>query len=117
MTGSVVNVVCNDGAGGATRIVSATATVPCADANTVGYVAANPTARFIQAGVGTIANAGRDTVNSPGLNIWNMSLLKTNKLTERASIQFRLSTYDTFNHRNPSIGLPSTAVPRDDTDK
>jgi hypothetical protein len=106
-TGSIVNVVCNDGAGGATRIVAATATVPCADANTVGYVAANPTARFIQAGVGTIANAGRDTVNSPGLNIWNMSVLKSNKLTERTSIQFRLSTYDTFNHRNPSIGLPT----------
>ena len=72
---------------------------------TVGYVAANPTARFIQAGVGTVANVGRDTVSTPGLNIWNMSVFKTNKLTERASIQFRFQTYDTFNHRNPSVGL------------
>ena len=77
----------------------------CADGNIVGYVAANPTARFIQAGVGTVANVGRDTVSTPGLNIWNMSVFKTNKLTERASIQFRFQTYDTFNHRNPSIGL------------
>jgi hypothetical protein len=104
LTGSIVNPVCNDGAGGATRIATATSAT-CADGNIVGYVAANPTARFIQAGVGTVANVGRDTVSTPGLNIWNMSVFKTNKLTERASIQFRFQTYDTFNHRNPSVGL------------
>ena len=70
-------------------------------------MAANPTARFIQAGVGTIANAGRDTVNSPGLNIWNMSLFKTVKFTENKTLQFRFQTFDTFNHQNYSIGLPS----------
>jgi hypothetical protein len=106
LTGSLVDPVCNDGAGGATRIVTATSTA-CPAANTVGYVAQNPTARFIQAGVGTVANVGRNTVSSPGLNIWNMSLLKTNKLTERATLQFRFETYDTFNHPNFSIGLPS----------
>jgi hypothetical protein len=106
LTGSVVDPVCNDGAGGATRIVTATSTA-CPAANTVGYVAENPTARFIQAGVGTVANVGRNTVSSPGLNIWNMSLLKTNKFTERATLQFRFETYDTFNHPNFSIGLPS----------
>jgi hypothetical protein len=105
-TGSLVNVVCNDGAGGATRIATATS-VTCGDGNVVGYVAANPTARFIQAGVGTMPTTGRDTVSSPGLNIWNMSVFKTNKLTERASIQFRFQTYNTFNHRNPSVGLPT----------
>ena len=79
-----------------------TATSPtCAEGNIVGYVAANPTARFIQAGVGTMPNTGRDTVSTPGLNIWNMSIFKTNHLTERASIQFRFQTYNTFNHRNP----------------
>ena len=50
---------------------------------------------------------GRNTVSTPGLNIWNMSIFKTNHLTERASLQFRFQTYNTFNHRNPSIGLPS----------
>ena len=52
-------------------------------------------------------NVGRNTVSSPGLNIWNMSVFKTNKLTERASLQFRFQTYNTFNHRNPSVGLPT----------
>jgi len=107
-TGSTVNFVCNAGAGGATSIVTDPSTCGSGnDSNIVGYVAADPTARFIQAGVGAKANAGRDTVSTPGLNIWNMSLLKNTKLSERFSLQFRAETYNTFNHRNFSIGLPT----------
>jgi hypothetical protein len=108
LTGSTVNFVCNAGPGGLTSIVSDPATCGAGDdANIVGYVAADPTARFIQAGVGAKANAGRDTVSTPGLNIWNMSLIKNTRLTERFALQFRAETYDTFNHRNFSIGLPT----------
>jgi hypothetical protein len=107
LTGTIVDPVCNDGAGGATRIVTATA-APCAgDGNIVGYLAEDPTARFVQAQTGAFANAGRNTVSTPGLNIWNMSLFKSTKLTERFTLQFRADTYNTFNHRNFSIGLPS----------
>jgi hypothetical protein len=67
----------------------------------------NPNARFVQAQVGTLTNVGRNTVSSPGLNIWNIALLKTTKLTERASLQLRFETYNTFNHPNYSVGLPS----------
>jgi len=107
LTGSTVQAVCNDAAGGATRVVTNPKASPCAAGNTVGYVAVNPAARFIQAGVGTMPTTGRDTVSTPGLNIWNMSVFKTNKITERTSLQFRFQTYNTFNHRNPSIGLPT----------
>ena len=106
LSATTVQQVCNDGAGGATRIVTSTS-LACASSHVVGYVAVSPTARFVQAGLGALANAGRDTVNSPGLNIWNMSLFKTMKFTERASVQFRFQTFDTFNHQNYSIGLPS----------
>jgi hypothetical protein len=107
LTGSTVSPVCNDGAGGATRVIGP-ASLPCAgDANIVGYVADDPTARFIQAGVGTKSNSGRNTVSTPGLNVWNMALLKTTRITERFSLQFRAETYNTFNHRNFSIGLPT----------
>lgn len=106
VTGTTVQQVCNDGVGAATRIITATSAA-CAAGNVVGYVAVNPNARFVQAGLGALANAGRDTVSTPGLNIWNMSLLKTMKFTERASLQFRFQTFDTFNHQNYSIGLPS----------
>jgi hypothetical protein len=118
-TGTIVDFVCNDGAGGATRIVSASAVVkagiPCGplvkgaytDANIVGYVAESSSARYVQSGTGTRANVGRDTITTPGLNIWNMSLLKTIRFTERLSLQFRAATFNTFNHPNPSIGLPT----------
>ena len=106
LTATTVQQVCNDGAGGATRVVTSTS-LACASSHVVGYAAVSPTARFVQAGLGALANAGRDTVSSPGLNIWNMSLFKTMKFTERALVQFRFQTFDTFNHQNYSIGLPS----------
>jgi hypothetical protein len=123
LTGTVVNAVCNAGAGGATTIVGldANGNWDCGsknDQNIVGYVVApatvgtnagpiNPNARFVQAQVGAKANVGRNTVSSPGLNIWNMSLFRTMKFAERASLQFRFQTFDTFNHQNYSIGLPT----------
>jgi hypothetical protein len=114
-TGTGVNAVCNSGPGGATSLVTQNAqgVWQCflngtqSDANVVGYVAIDPTARFVQAEVGTIANVGRNTISTPGLNIWNMSIFKTTKITERYSVQFRAETYNTFNHRNFSIGLPT----------
>jgi hypothetical protein len=112
LTGTTVNQVCNDGPGGATRVDDL---ATCAAGNVVGYVAVDPTARYVQAGTGAFANAGRDTVRTPGLNIWNMSLFKATKLTERFSLQFRLDTYNTFNHRNFSIGLPSNNGTLDQT--
>src|SRR6266446_5187631 len=115
LIGSAVNFICNDGAGGATRIITqaqvpASGVIPCGsgnDANIVGYVAADPRARFVQAGVGALATTGRNTISSPAFNAWNMSVLKTTRFTERASLQLRASAYDVFNHRNFSIGLPS----------
>lgn len=116
-TGTIVDAVCNSGAGGATSVVTAdpnTGAFFCNanhtapdDAHLVGYVAENPNARYIQAQFGAFANAGRNTFFSPGLNIWNMSLFKNTKITERFSLQFRAETYNTFNHRNFSIGLPT----------
>jgi hypothetical protein len=125
LTGTTVNAVCNAGPGGATTIVglATNGNWDCGspsnpDANIVGYVVApatvgtnagpiNLNGRFVQAQVGTLANVGRNTVSSPGLNVWNISVLKTTKLTERASLQLRFETYNTFNHPNYSVGLPT----------
>jgi len=126
LTGSAVNAVCNAGPGGATSIVGIDPNSPfgawqCGtedDSNIVGYVVApatvgvdagtiDPTARFIQAQVGSKTNVGRNTVQTPGLNVWNIGLLKTTSLGERLKVQFRAETYNTFNHRNFSIGLPT----------
>ena len=116
-TGTIVDGVCNSGPGGATSVVpidSATGSYFCNSGHTapddlhlVGYVAQDSTARYVQAQFGAFANAGRNTVSTPGINIWNMSIYKNTKLTERFSVQFRADTYNTFNHRNFSIGLPT----------
>jgi hypothetical protein len=103
LTGSDVVQVCNDGAGGATRVGGAA----CPAANVVGYAATNSGARWVLAGPGALGNVGRNTVNTPGLNIWNMSIFKSTRFTERYSVEFRAETYDTFNHRNFSLGLPT----------
>jgi hypothetical protein len=105
-TPSGFNFVCINGAGG-TSVANTTA--GCGGAvNVVGYVAANPASKYVQAGLGTNTNiAGRDTIDTPGLNIWNIALLKSTKIGERLNVQFRAETYNTFNHRNYSIGLPS----------
>lgn len=115
-TGTIVDAVCNSGPGGATSVVAPAASgayfcnaghTAVDDAHLVGYVAEDPTARFVQAQFGALATAGRNTVTTPGINIWNMSIFKNTKLTERLALQFRAETYDTFNHRNFSIGLPT----------
>ena len=108
LTGTAVNFICNAGAGGATTVIADPSTCGSGnDANIVGYVAIDPAARFVQAGVGAKANVGRNTINTPGLNVWNMGLFKNTRITERFALQFRAETYDTFNHRNFSIGLPT----------
>src|SRR5216684_6877768 len=97
--GSTVSRVCRDPATGATSVNNA-----CATGNTVGYVANTPNARYIQAGAGAVPNLGRNTFNSPYFNVWNMSILKNQKLTERFKLQLRVDAYDVFNHPNFTFG-------------
>jgi hypothetical protein len=46
-------------------------------------------------------------VNSPYFNIWNMSVVKHNQLTERIGLQFRVDAFDVFNHRQFTLGTLS----------
>ncbi|MFB3916879.1 MAG: TonB-dependent receptor domain-containing protein [Terriglobales bacterium] len=102
-TSSDVNLVCV-GAGGATSIA---ASCPGGSANVAGYVAQNPNARYIIAQLGAFPTIGRNTFRAPGLNLWNMGLLKNTSITERASLQFRVSVFNIFNHRSFSLGQPT----------
>ena len=82
--GSDANLVCRNAATGATSIgptiTAATSTACGSRTNVVGYVATNPAAHFIRAGLGAITNSGRNIVNSPGFNLWNMSIFKNTSL-------------------------------------
>jgi hypothetical protein len=104
-TGSTVSRVCRNPATGATSI-TANSNGGCAAANTVGYVADDPTAQFVQAAVGAIANTGRNNIQSLGQQIWNIAISKSTKITEGVSFQVRMDMFNAFNHRNFTFGNP-----------
>lgn len=65
---------------------------------TVGYLAANPNAQFIQAGVGALATSGRNNLQLPGINNLDFSVFKNFQLYENLKIQLRADLYNTLNH-------------------
>jgi carboxypeptidase family protein len=108
-TGSAVTPVCN--------VPMAAGTCPAG--NTVGYVAVNPSAQYIQAGLGALANAGRNTLATPRTNNWDLTLLKRFNVTERTNLEFGASAFNIFNHsqfipgfvnRVDSIGFTNSAA-------
>ncbi len=48
--------------------------------------------------VGTIGNAARSILRGPGVNNWDISLIKNVPLHETLRLQFRLEMYNAFNH-------------------
>jgi hypothetical protein len=82
----------------------------------VAYVANNPNARYIVAGVGALANAGRNTQRLPPTNDVDLSVIKRFNLTERVRLELSGQFANLFNHPqyvgawindvspNPSIG-------------
>lgn len=105
-TGSGVNYVCA-GPGGITSIASISAGCAGGSGSVAGYVAQNPNARYVQAELGAFPTVGRNSFGTPGLNVWNMGLFKNTKLTEGTTLQFRVDTFNTFNHRNYSLAQPT----------
>jgi hypothetical protein len=73
----------------------------CAQSNaarTVGYVADNPNAQYIQAGLGALATGGRNTLQLPAVNNLDFSLFKNFQLYETVKLQVRADLYNAFNH-------------------
>jgi hypothetical protein len=67
----------------------------------------NPSA-FSAPAYGTVGNAGRDSLTGPGYADWDLSLLKSTKLTERTRLQFRAEFFNILNHTN--LQLPNEVV-------
>ncbi|MBO0861297.1 MAG: TonB-dependent receptor [Chloracidobacterium sp.] len=65
---------------------------------TVGYFIPNPNAQYIQAGPGTVATAGRNTMTLPRINDLDFSVFKNFAITETVKVQFRTDFYNAFNH-------------------
>jgi hypothetical protein len=67
-------------------------------ANTVGYVAQNPNAYYIQAGAGTLPNAARNTLPIRPIDDLDMTASKRINITERYAVQFQAQAFNLFNH-------------------
>ena len=79
---------------------TASAVSPLTNTNgfTVAYLATNPTAQYIQAGLGAFPTTTRNTLATPWINNWDFSLLKRVNITERQAIEFQFQATNIFNH-------------------
>lgn len=60
--------------------------------------------------LGTIGNSPRRFFHGPGLNNWDMALLKNTRITESKSLEFRFEAFNIWNHAqfvNPGGGFGS----------
>ena len=74
--------------------------------NTVCSNPATPNCAFLVPTFGGnhFGDLGRNTFIGPGFYDWDLSMLKTTKITERVNVQFRADAFDFTNH--PNFGQP-----------
>lgn len=56
------------------------------------------TGLFSQEAIGQLGNASRRFFHGPGINNWDLALLKDLRLTESKTLQFRAEFFNAFNH-------------------
>jgi hypothetical protein len=83
---------------GVTAYNAAGQVVPAGNPGIVAYVANNPNARYVTAGLGARANGGRNTIQMPGINNFDISVIKRFSLTESKRMEFSGQFVNLFNH-------------------
>lgn len=83
---------------------------------TVAYLATNPNARYIRAGLGAYANAGRSLLPLRGINNFDLTMMKRFPVGERRLIEFRSEFYNAFNHSQFTPGQINNGYPQTRTD-
>jgi len=68
------------------------------------------TAAFSQPAFGVYGNSGRNILTQPGINNWDVGLAKMFQFTERAGLQFRIETFNAFNHTQYGIDPTASAA-------
>lgn len=68
------------------------------------------TAAFTQPIAGTFGNSGRNILREPGINNWDLGLLKNLSLYERLNLQLRLESFNTFNHTQYGVDPTSASA-------
>ncbi|MEZ5399510.1 MAG: carboxypeptidase regulatory-like domain-containing protein [Bryobacteraceae bacterium] len=77
----------------------------------VGYLAADPSARYVAAAPGLFPNAGRQTLPLRGINNVDLSLMKNFDLGETRKLQVRADFVNAFNHSQFIPGSANTVQP------
>jgi hypothetical protein len=75
----------------------------------VGYYANDPTARWVRAGTGVFATAGRSTFASPAINNLDLGVSKGVKVGERVEFRFGVLAVNVLNHPQYTTGFVSQA--------
>jgi hypothetical protein len=73
----------------------------------VGYLANDPSARYIVAGAGAYANGGRMTLPLAGINNWDVSVMKKFNITEAKKVEIRANFFNFFNNSQFTPGYIS----------
>lgn len=77
----------------------------------VAFVANNPNARYVEAPEGTLANAGRNTLQLNPINDIDLTLLKRFNITERVHVEFSARAFNIFNHPQYTGGYLNDVAP------
>lgn len=72
----------------------------CFATDALSQALANGTPRF--------GNSGKNILFGPGLQQWDVSVIKRNPLTERVNLEFRAEFFNLFNH--PNFGIPGATI-------
>ena len=96
---TIINTAGTDGVGSGVRALKNTAGA------TVAYVALKPGARYITAGVGARATAGRNTLPTRRINNWDLSLVKRFAYHERFKFEAQGQFLNAWNHPQFTPGI------------
>ncbi len=83
----------------------------CSAGNTVGYqidpLAPVQNPQYVQAGKGALSNITRNTLLAPRTNNWDLTVVKSIKMTEKTTFQFAANAFNVFNHSQFIPGSPN----------
>ncbi len=77
----------------------------------VAYLADNPNAEYIRAGIGAISNSARNTLQLPGIENLDFSVFKNFRFGESRNVQLRADLYNAFNHPQYTPGSVNDVTP------
>lgn len=85
--------------------------VAAGSANIVAYVANNSNARYVTAGLGALANGGRNSFPLGRTNNFDAALMKRINFSERVSVNFGAQFFNLLNHSQFTGGYISDVTP------